>query len=161
MKKIDLGQTITILANMGVIAGIVFLGIEIRQNQQSLDEANAINRALALREAQNDFSTFRTTLVQDEQLTEIWTRGLRDEELSEVEEARFALLCTEWIVALMTTVEHYLALDQVAPARGNIGIFWDRADVSSRFMDCWIDNREAITEMEYLPFLDLVESSRP
>jgi len=32
MKKIDLAQTVTILANLGVIAGIVFLGIEIRQN---------------------------------------------------------------------------------------------------------------------------------
>jgi hypothetical protein len=26
MKKLDLGQTITILSNIGVIAGIVFLG---------------------------------------------------------------------------------------------------------------------------------------
>ena len=33
MKKIDLGQTIAILANVGVIAGIVFLGFELRQNQ--------------------------------------------------------------------------------------------------------------------------------
>ena len=32
MKKIDLGRTIAILANIGVIAGIVFLGLEIRQN---------------------------------------------------------------------------------------------------------------------------------
>jgi hypothetical protein len=32
MKKIDLGQTIQILANVGVIAGIVFLAIEVRTN---------------------------------------------------------------------------------------------------------------------------------
>jgi len=31
MKRIDLGQTIQILANIGVIAGIVFLAIEVRQ----------------------------------------------------------------------------------------------------------------------------------
>ena len=31
-KKIDLGQIITICANIGVIAGIVFLGIELQQN---------------------------------------------------------------------------------------------------------------------------------
>ncbi len=37
MKKIDLGQTITILANFGVVAGIVFLGFELRQNNQLLD----------------------------------------------------------------------------------------------------------------------------
>ena len=36
MKKIDLGQMITILANVGVIAGIVFLAIELRQNNELL-----------------------------------------------------------------------------------------------------------------------------
>ena len=32
MKKIDLGQTITIFANLGVIGGLIFLAVEIRQN---------------------------------------------------------------------------------------------------------------------------------
>ena len=36
MKKIDLGQSIGILANLGVIAGIVFLGLELRQNNSLL-----------------------------------------------------------------------------------------------------------------------------
>ena len=37
MKKIDLGHTLGILANIGVIAGIIFLGIEIQQNTRSLE----------------------------------------------------------------------------------------------------------------------------
>jgi hypothetical protein len=37
MKKIDFGQTITILANIGVIAGIVFLAFELRQNNELLE----------------------------------------------------------------------------------------------------------------------------
>jgi hypothetical protein len=36
MKKIEVGQAISILANFGVIVGIVFLAIEIRQNNQQL-----------------------------------------------------------------------------------------------------------------------------
>jgi len=36
MKKIDLGQTVSVLANLGVIAGIVFLGYEMRQNTQAI-----------------------------------------------------------------------------------------------------------------------------
>jgi len=32
LKKIDLGQAIGILANLGVIAEIVFSGMELRQN---------------------------------------------------------------------------------------------------------------------------------
>ena len=36
MKKIDVGQTITILANVGVIAGILFLAVELQQNNRLL-----------------------------------------------------------------------------------------------------------------------------
>ena len=36
MKKIDLGHTIGILANVGVIAGIIFLGIEMGSLNVSL-----------------------------------------------------------------------------------------------------------------------------
>ena len=36
MKKIDPGQTIQILANVGVIAGIAFLAVELRQNNELL-----------------------------------------------------------------------------------------------------------------------------
>ena len=37
MRKIYLGQTITILANVGVIAGIVFLAVELQQNNELLE----------------------------------------------------------------------------------------------------------------------------
>ena len=45
MKNIDLGQTIGVLANLGVLVGIVFLAIEIRQNNESLEESR--NLAIA------------------------------------------------------------------------------------------------------------------
>jgi hypothetical protein len=44
MKKIDLGQTIQILANLGVIAGIVFLGIEVQQNNTLLGAQTRTSR---------------------------------------------------------------------------------------------------------------------
>jgi len=36
MKKIDLGQTVAIAANIGVIGGIVFLALELQQTQQAM-----------------------------------------------------------------------------------------------------------------------------
>jgi len=36
LKKIDIAQFVGVLANIGVIAGIVFLGIELRQNNDLL-----------------------------------------------------------------------------------------------------------------------------
>ena len=48
MKKIDLGQTIGTLANVGVIAGIIFLAVELQQNNQLL-RAEAIGTVLETR----------------------------------------------------------------------------------------------------------------
>jgi hypothetical protein len=50
LKKLDLGQTVSILANIGVIAGIVFLAIEISQNNELLG-AQARASRVALRQA--------------------------------------------------------------------------------------------------------------
>lgn len=58
MKKRDLGQLIGVLANLGVIAGIVFLGVELQQNNEFLEaQARAdrrdIGREAALRTLNN------------------------------------------------------------------------------------------------------------
>ncbi len=45
MKKLDLGQTVTILANVGIIAGIVFLGVELQQNNALLGAQARATRA--------------------------------------------------------------------------------------------------------------------
>jgi len=44
MKKIDLGQTIGMLANIGVVAGILFLAIELQQNNELMDAERRFNR---------------------------------------------------------------------------------------------------------------------
>ena len=62
MKKLDLGQTITILANLGVIAGIVFLAIEIQQNNQLL-RAEAIGTALETRLVRQEIILANDSLV--------------------------------------------------------------------------------------------------
>jgi hypothetical protein len=53
VKKIDPGQMIAILANLGVIAGIVFLGIELQQNN-SLLQAQAAYILTQNRASNND-----------------------------------------------------------------------------------------------------------
>jgi hypothetical protein len=81
MRNIDLGQMIAILANVGVIAGIVFLAIELRQN----------NRFLS---AQAEFNLFQNRSVdsreiyEDPDLAELWTKINNGLELSESDELR-------------------------------------------------------------------------
>jgi hypothetical protein len=78
VKKIDPGQMITILANIGVIAGIVFLGFELRQNTLA-------QRSAAYQEISRDVQRVTSTIPNA-------TRGKlrRGKELNYVERVRIA-----------------------------------------------------------------------
>ena len=69
MDTEKINRWLTLLANIGVVAGIVFLAVEIRQNQAILEESNQYNflemRAISL-ESYNDF---RALVVQDAELS--------------------------------------------------------------------------------------------
>ena len=79
MKQLDIGQIVGIIANLGVIAGIVFLAIEIQQNNDLL-EAQA-------REASNNRQTeLQTYIFTDPALAELMLKVKRGEELTEVEQ---------------------------------------------------------------------------
>jgi hypothetical protein len=79
LKKLDLSQTIGILANIGVIAGIVFLAMELRQN----------NSLLAAQASYTQFSVERErrtrTMENQANLTDIARRARAGEELTPTE----------------------------------------------------------------------------
>ena len=63
MKKINLGQTIQIVANVGVIAGIAFLAFELRQN--TVASRSAAFQSLGVATAQTWFSFSDNPEVSD------------------------------------------------------------------------------------------------
>ena len=90
MKQIDLGQTVTILANLGVIAGIIFLGVELQQNNRLLTAEAQFGRRLT------DQARV-LTLIESGELADILVRARSGEELSEPDEFRLFLLSLNWI----------------------------------------------------------------
>jgi hypothetical protein len=104
MKKIDIGQGVQTLANLGVIAGIVFLAVEISQNTESLDEARnlAIAEAQQARAAQLDES-YRS-LANSEYLPEIFAKYSEEgiEGLTEEERLRFTFQTCSGLFRLAT-----------------------------------------------------------
>ncbi len=89
MKKIDLGQTITILANLGVIAGIIFLAIELAQNQDMMmaQTRNEMTRTIIE----------LNSLSMSDQLAGLILKGNAGEPLSEIERFQFARWATNWL----------------------------------------------------------------
>ncbi len=145
-----------ILANVCVVAGIVFLVIEVRQNQVSLDEANAINRSNSSAAAHEYVSEFRTLLAQDEQLADIWLRGSSGSELSPVDELRFFNLCETLVWALVNSHRGFTALGQEPEARGIVGLA--RSYIRDPgIRGCWEANRQGLVNRGDEAFVNAVE----
>ena len=84
MKKPDIGQTVAILANIGVIAGIVFLAYELQQN----------NRFLAA-QARSDMRASRVSyneLLMTPEITRVVVKATNNEELNAEESFRLERL---------------------------------------------------------------------
>ena len=78
MKKIDFGQTITILANVGVIAGIGLLALELAQNNELLTAEARSTRAGIRNEV-------RTIYLENPDLIDVLYQARRQETLTEEE----------------------------------------------------------------------------
>jgi hypothetical protein len=85
MKQINVGQLISILANVGVIAGIVFLALELQQNNSFL-QSDAEYRVMQNR------MLFNTELLDDADLLAAYRKAEAGENLSEIERQRLSLL---------------------------------------------------------------------
>ncbi len=81
MKKLDLGQSLGILANVGVIGGILLLAYELRQNNDLMAAEARFNRLAIV-------STAWARLAENGELTELRLRADNQETLTEVEQRR-------------------------------------------------------------------------
>ena len=86
MKKIDLGQSISILANVGVIAGIVFLGLELRQNNSLLTGQSLYNQFSIERETRRPF------IENNDGFSEFWAKFRNGEPLSQSESIQMTFI---------------------------------------------------------------------
>jgi hypothetical protein len=84
MKKFDLAQNITILANVGVVIGLVFLTLEIRQN-------NAQMRAQGAYSINQSVETLNQAVYSDNEFADLLHRGEKSfNDLDPVEQSRLA-----------------------------------------------------------------------
>ena len=93
MAKIEsdqLNRWLSLAANLGVIAGIAFLVVELRQNTEMM-------RAQSRTEMSQDAVNMLTLNVNDQQYVDVIDRGLQGEELSRLEQAQFRRTYNAWI----------------------------------------------------------------
>lgn len=157
MKKIDLGQTISVIANVGVILGIVFLAVELDQNQQILEQQLTLDRLTGRDAALGTFNGFRSQLLENPYLIPVWNKGLSGEPLNEDEREQFELLCANYIWSQVTLYARFSALDMVDEVNATTAILRDQR-ASERFRQCWDDSKRMIALRGYGTLIDMVES---
>ena len=141
MDTEKLNRWLTLGANVAVFASIMFLAVEIRQNQVSIDEANQLSRLDARVIEIDQFNNFRNTLIEEPELLRIWNDGLADVDLSAEDEARFELLCSNLIWISAGSWERSIALDRIDAAAATTSIRREMIGASERFARCWVSMR--------------------
>ena len=106
MMKIELSQTVTVLANLGVIGGLIFVGMQIEQDR----EISAVDR---MQSFESNLYYWAELVNSDD---DVWARGLSGEELSPNEGVRFNVLAEARMFALYSawfTSERSVSFDDV------------------------------------------------
>ena len=148
MKKLDFGQTINIFANIGVIAGILFLGYEIHQNSEALRLQARLDRENVVRQGVRD-------RIENPEVIRATARAMSGEELSLEEELilsdlnRGALF--DWWFAYQQVQDG--VLDAEALPLGN----WRRYfhDIHPRMPESWAEFQLGIPqEVEFIQWFE-------
>ena len=94
MKKIDFGQTLGVLANLAVVAGIVFLVVQI---QEERDYAIVENTTIV----GHGMADWMSNVAHDRDRADIIFRGSQDfQSLTPLEQFEFDLLMRSWIMRI-------------------------------------------------------------
>jgi hypothetical protein len=152
----SVNKWLTLAANVGVIAGIVFLAIEVNQNQESLERANEIEVANTTNLSLQYFNNQRNMMAQDAETTKIWLDGSKGEELSTIDSERFENLCRSNIWIYATTYQFFISTGQHEKAQnGSIKSFITTLKTPG-LLKCWDRNKEIVLNWGNSSFVDAV-----
>jgi len=139
-----LNKWLALLANFGVVAGIIFLAVEIRQNQTLLEQnhqAMLRSQELEILNATHlevdQFNDLRAQIYLSKEISELWLNGRSGEFDSAVEEYRYNQLCSAWHIANGLSFERSIILDRpkilhALPQQARFGI-----DQNLGMKKCW------------------------
>ena len=134
MKKPDVGQLVSILANLAVFAGILLLVVEIRQNNDLMAEEAQRARGESIREAY-------TQMADNGELAAIWVKEMNGEELTAVEEVRLGSYYIRGLFGFQTSHQQ-LPREELEPMTN---WFRDRYQTSPTWRKTWDQSRNTFS----------------
>ena len=157
MRKIEVSRTIEILANVGVVAGLVFLALEVRQNQSILEQQNLLT-SLSVRESLFDnYSNLRHLLLSNPDLHQIVLKGNNGQTLEGFDKERYKTYCFEMTMASLTNYSRANALNYKPQAAISVSSFAKIITKSPELRECWGGLEDMVREMGFSNFANEVE----
>jgi hypothetical protein len=90
MKKFDVARSVQVVANVGVLIGILLLVYELNQNRQMMQAQTRSNVASGI-------TDFLVTLGSDPDLSIVWALGTSGKDLDETQGVQFVNLMTGFL----------------------------------------------------------------
>ena len=149
---------LSVIANFGVVAGIIFLAIELRQNHELLERDYALARLDSASLDLSRHAAHRSFRIQSREVAQLWLDGIAGNELDPVDQSRFMAMCTDfvWQDALLYVRSNALGID----AYVNEVIVLNKRNIAQRpgLRACWEARRDGLRKWGYGDYVDAIES---
>lgn len=151
MKKFDFAHAVSIFANLGVVAGIVFLGFELRQNNELMAaEARATHASMTqtgwgfiienpdfVEVLIKDRNGEETTEAEELRLNALWMQNLAQFQFRYFEDAESA---ADWVAGQRRNYESYSSLRSTRNGNGSGSRQAGKDNFDSRFVRFYEEN---------------------
>jgi len=153
----NLDKWLSIIANFSVVAGIIFLAVEVRQNQASLSESNIINSLDSSEAALVYNNNFREFLIENPDALRVWRMGSNGDDMPIDDSLIFNYLCANWVWNWVMAHERYDALGRETQALAMVGNVVRRARNQPGIGECWEGMRSVVLYTGYAKFVELAD----
>ena len=106
MSVMELGALGEFVGAFAVVATLIYLALQIRQNSTMLEQNHEFSRASILQGSNVMYSTFRGLIAGDAGLARIYNRALSEEELEDDEAIRFEAYLDMYFAWVETLLNH-------------------------------------------------------
>ena len=159
---------LTLLANFGVVAGLIFLAIEVRQNQAVLEqnqdlmerqyEMQVIDGHQAIADSADDI---RMLIAGDGEVAKIWIAGMSGDSLPESDQLRFTSLCESKIWNEAVSYRRLKVIGRSVDAQKIPNFMRAQKEKWPGYESCWNNNAEGLKSWGYDDLVNSVLAAAP
>jgi hypothetical protein len=154
-KNID--RWLTPATNLAVLAGLLLILIELKQNQEALELDQTLASLESLQADFGSFSALRNQVIQDPALAQLWLDGSNGKELSAVDAYRFRQVCQNWMWTAVLMHNRSTKLGREGYPEATVE-FVRSAIERPGLNDCWKSTRSLYALWGFEDFVQAVET---